>query len=238
MSKIYAIGDLHLSLDPRVKKPQDVFGDEWENYTEKLKENWNMIVKKEDYVIIAGDISWALLPDESLEDLKYISSLPGTKLIFKGNHDLWWPTQKKISDIFKDDKMIFMRNNSYSLNIDGKRIAIAGTRGWVCPGDRDFSEHDLKMYEREVLRLKMSLDDAKKTNPDILIGVLHFPPTNDKKQMSKFTEMMSEYGVYKCVYGHIHGKDNFKRGFQGTLNGVIYSLCSFDYLKGIPLEVL
>ncbi|MCQ2554803.1 MAG: metallophosphoesterase [Clostridia bacterium] len=237
MSRIFAIGDLHLSLNPEIDKPQDIFGGEWENYVEKLKKNWMDMVKDDDIVIICGDISWALLPEEALYDLRFIAELPGTKLIFKGNHDLWWSTNKKIKSIFSDDKMIFMKNDAYITEIDGKKIAIAGTRGWVCPGDREYDEHDEKMYRREIIRLKLSLDEAKKKNPDMIIGVLHYPPTNDKKQQSDFTRTMTEYGVKKCYYGHIHGKDNFKRGISGVLNGVEYFLVSFDYINGCPKEV-
>ena len=66
--KIFAISDLHLSL--MVEKPMDVFGGEWENYTEKIKENWQKTVSPEDIVLIAGDISWAMRFEEAKEDLK------------------------------------------------------------------------------------------------------------------------------------------------------------------------
>ena len=237
MSKIYAIGDLHLSLNPNIDKPQDVFGSEWENYVEKLKNNWETTVKDDDIVILAGDLSWALLPEEAVYDLRFIASLPGKKVIFKGNHDLWWPTQRKVKNIFEDENMFFIKNNSFETIIEDKKVVIAGTRGWVCPGDKDFTEHDRKMYERESIRLKMSLDDAKKKNPDILIGVLHYPPTNDKKQSSNFTEILSEYGVTKCVYGHIHGK-GIKSAFNGWCDGIEFKLVSADALSFNPFMVI
>lgn len=55
--RIFAIGDLHLSLDDRVEKPMDIFGGEWIGHTEKLYNSWAGMVKPEDMVIICGDIS-------------------------------------------------------------------------------------------------------------------------------------------------------------------------------------
>lgn len=70
-----------------------------------------------------------------------------------------------------------------------------------------------------------------------IIGVLHYPPTNDKHQASDFTRLMEEYGVKTCVYGHLHGKDVFPNGLKGIYNGVEYRLVSLDYLQAKPEEV-
>ena len=67
---IYIIGDLHLSFG--VDKPMDIFGNTWENHTEKIKKNWENTVKEEDTVFLAGDFSWAMNLQEALEDFKYI----------------------------------------------------------------------------------------------------------------------------------------------------------------------
>ncbi len=83
----------------------------------------------------------------------------------------------------------------------------------------------------------MSLDDAKRQGADEMLAVLHFPPTNDMHQNSEFTKLLESYGVKKCIYGHLHGKDNFRRGLQGVKNGVEYSLVSLDYLQAKPKEV-
>ena len=226
---IYAIGDLHLSFDERIEKPMDIFGERWVNHDIKLKENWLKTVKEDDYVILAGDISWGLRLDEALADFEWIHHLPGKKIITKGNHDLWWSSISKLNRLYDD--ITFLQNTTYIIE---DRIAICGTRGWICPGTDGFDSHDRKIYDREVLRLKLSLDEAKKKNPEYIIGVLHYPPTNDKFQPSEFTDLMAEYGVKKCVYGHLHGHDAFKNGFKGVLNGVNYSLVSLDYLDAMP----
>ena len=129
--------------------------------------------------------------------------------------------------------MNFMHNEAYLIG----DLAICGTRGWNCPGTEGFDEHDKKIYARELLRLRASLEDGKKKGAKEIIGVLHYPPTNDKHQVSGFTELMTEYGVKTCVYGHLHGKEQFNRGLQGVLNGVEYKLVSLDYLDARPMRL-
>ena len=233
--RLYAIGDLHLSFGEGVEKPMDIFGPLWEGHAEKLRANWEAIIQPEDTVIICGDISWGLKLEEAKADLDWVHELPGKKIFFKGNHDLWWQSIGKLNKLYDDGTMNFMQCNCYMLE---EKTAVCGARGWVCPGSDGFSEHDRKIYQREVARLKMSLDDAKKQGAEKIIGVLHFPPTNDKHQASGFTQLMSEYGVKTCVYGHLHGRDAFKNGIKSVYNGVQYRLVSLDYLDTRPEEVI
>ena len=233
--RLYAIGDLHLSFGEGVEKPMDIFGPVWEGHAEKLRANWEAIIQPEDTVIICGDISWGLKLEEAKADLDWVHELPGKKIFFKGNHDLWWQSIGKLNKLYDDGTMNFMQCNCYMLD---EKTAVCGARGWVCPGSDGFSEHDRKIYQREVARLKMSLDDAKKQGAEKIIGVLHFPPTNDKHQASGFTQLMSEYGVKTCVYGHLHGRDAFKNGIKSVYNGVQYRLVSLDYLDARPEEVI
>ena len=233
---IFAIGDLHLSFDERISKPMDIFGSRWENHAERLKQNWEENIGKDDTVLVCGDISWGLRLEEAMADFKWIESLPGRKIITKGNHDLWWGSIKRLNDI--SEKLRFLQNDA-ALIFDGdKNISICGTRGWICPGTDGFDEHDEKIFNRELIRLEMSLEDAKRHEPDVIIAMLHYPPCNDKFQPSEFTKMLSSYGVKTCIYGHLHGKDAFKNGFQGILNGVEYKLVSLDYIEANPIKIL
>lgn len=233
--RLYAIGDLHLSFGEGVEKPMDIFGPLWAGHAEKLRTNWEAIIQPEDTVIICGDISWGLKLEEAKADLDWVHELPGKKIFFKGNHDLWWQSIGKLNKLYDDGSMNFLQCNCYMLD---EKTAVCGARGWVCPGSDGFSEHDRKIYQREAARLKMSLDDAKKQGAEKIIGVLHFPPTNDKHQASDFTQLMSEYGVKTCVYGHLHGRDAFKNGIKSVYNGVQYRLVSLDYLDARPEEVI
>ena len=227
--KIFAIGDPHLSFDERIEKPMDVFGEGWKDHSTRLKERWESIVSPEDIVMIIGDISWGLRLDEAMADLTWIHELPGKKIITKGNHDLWWVSTNKLNTLFDD--VTFLQNHAYMVTPE---IAVCGTRGWICPGTVGFDDHDNKIYERELLRLRMSLDDAKEQGAEEIIACTHYPPMNDKFQTSGFTQLMTEYKVKQCLYGHLHGKEAFKNGFQGLLNGTRYRLVSLDDVKCEP----
>ena len=111
---IYVIGDLHLSFG--VNKPMNIFGDNWENHEEKIRTNWIKKVTDEDTVILPGDFSWAMKLEESIKDFEFLDSLPGKKLLSKGNHDYWWNSLKKMRKLLEDNKfqnIDFIYNNSY-----------------------------------------------------------------------------------------------------------------------------
>ena len=218
---IYIIADLHLSFN--TNKPMDIFGHNWQNYEEKIKQDWISKVKQEDLVILPGDFSWETYLEDTEEDFNFINNLPGKKILLKGNHDYWWTTVTKLNKLYDD--MRFLQNNFYECG----DYAICGTRGWTCPNDVKFDEDDEKIYKREAHRLKLSLDAAKKAKYDKIIVMTHYPPTNDKLEDSLFTEIYEQYNVEKVVYGHLHGKESFKMGLKGEQNGVDYILASCDY---------
>ena len=83
---LFAIADTHLSLG--TDKPMDIFKG-WSDYVERLEKNWRLLVKEDDTVVIAGDISWAMKLEECEKDFTFLENLPGKKIILKGNHDYW-----------------------------------------------------------------------------------------------------------------------------------------------------
>ena len=106
---LYAMADLHLSLS--TDKPMDVFGSAWENYVCRIKENWPLT--DDDTIVIPGDISWAMSFDELRADFDFLASLPGKKIISKGNHDYWWNTVKKLNEFAESyGNIFFLHNNS------------------------------------------------------------------------------------------------------------------------------
>ena len=107
---IYAIGDLHLSGDS--DKPMDIFGEHWVDHGDKIKASWLEKVKKDDAVLIPGDISWAMTLEKAMVDLEWIAHLPGTKYLIRGNHDYWWKSITKLNSLF--DSMNFIQNNSFT----------------------------------------------------------------------------------------------------------------------------
>lgn len=226
---LYAISDLHLALNG--DKPMDIFGQNWFMHHEKIKENWMKKINKEDTVLIAGDISWSMHMNESIDELNWINELPGRKILVKGNHDYWWTSITKLNSLFEN--MNFVQNNFFSY----ENYAICGTRGWTCPGGENYTEHDKKIYSREQNRLKLSLMQAEKAGYNKYIVMLHYPPTNDKFDDSAFTEIFKEFGVEKVIYGHLHGL-SLNKVLKGEREGIQYIITSCDYLNFDPLKIL
>ena len=118
---VFTISDLHLSLG--TDKPMEVFG--WDNYVNRIESNWKRLVKNEDTVVIPGDFSWALKLEESLEDFKFLNSLPGKKLLLKGNHDLWWSTVKKVNEFFVKNNIDANGRLSNGKSTENSRVILA-----------------------------------------------------------------------------------------------------------------
>lgn len=223
---IYAIGDLHLSGEP-ASKPMEIFGEHWAGHKEKIQQNWLATVQDEDYVIIAGDISWAMNLKEAAVDLEWLAALPGHKLLMRGNHDYWWTSLSKMRQQY-EGKFAFLQNSSINLELeDATKVAICGTRGWLLPSAEKFTAEDDKIYRRESIRMELGLQEAVKQKPDILIQALHYPPLFKEDEHTLFTEIMQKYGVQYCVFGHIHGENHITM-FEGQRDGISYKLVSCD----------
>ena len=230
---LYAISDLHLPIG--VDKPMDIFGSKWTNYVERLEKNWRSIVTDDDMVVIPGDISWAMYLEESIPDFAFIDSLPGKKVISKGNHDYWWTTMSKLNKFLAENKfesIEFMQNNAVMY----KNIAICGTRGWSYLGNGETSEEDKKIYERELGRLELSIKDARKYNPERIIVFFHFPPINTDLRETGFSKILKDNGIDLCLYGHLHNaiRQNIVEGEQ---DGIKYMLVSCDYRDFMPAKL-
>lgn len=226
---IYTISDLHLSK--AVNKPMDVFGPLWEDYENRILQGFEMLTD-DDITVIPGDISWGMSLSESLPDFKFIDALPGKKIISKGNHDYWWETATKIKRFFAENDITtidLLHNNAYRVG----NTAICGTRGWFYEEENGNSR---KIYDREIGRLRMSLEEGKKLGADELMCFLHYPPICNGYECEEITDMLSLYGVSKCFYGHLHGYGH-KSAFCGMHKNVDYILVSADYLSFKPFFV-
>jgi predicted phosphohydrolase len=227
--RIFAISDLHLNGNR--DKPMSIFGEYWLNHTSKLITNWNNKVSKKDMVLIPGDISWAMKWEEVLGDLELLHNLPGKKIFVRGNHDYWWQKISRLNSLYND--MFFILNKAYMCD----EIAVCGTRGWICPGKDGFTANDSKIYHRELLRLKLSLDDAMNNHAKEIIVMLHYPPTNEGAFSSAFTELFEQYPVSYVIYGHLHDKHAWGKNIKGKVGNIIYRLVSADYLEFMPIEI-
>lgn len=224
---LYAIGDLHLSFG--ASKPMDIFPG-WNNHVERLTENWKKLVRPEDTVVLVGDTSWAMRLEDTREDFKFIQQLPGQKLILKGNHDYWWTTTNKMNKYLERegfDTLHILHNNSYL--VEG--YAICGTRGWLFD---EGEPQDEKVMRREVGRLQMSLDAAGEGEKLVF---LHYPPLSLNAQAPEMLQLLHQYGVRRCFYGHLHGH-SIRFAVQGEVDDVRYKLISADGIGFCPYRIV
>lgn len=226
---LYAISDLHLSMSG--DKPMDVFSDVWKDHHVRIEANWRSKVRETDTVLLGGDLSWSMSIKSGQEELDFIAALPGRKIIIKGNHDYWWSSITQLNRMY--DNMDFIQNNFFAY----EDIAICGSRGWVIPGSALFKPEDEKIYKRELIRMRLSLDAAKKSGFKRIIAMIHYPPVNETFEDSGFTALFEEYAVEKVIYGHLHGQ-SLRRVMTGMRGGVEYILTSVDYIDFDPVKIL
>ncbi len=224
---LFTISDLHLSLAG--DKSMEVFHG-WDNYVDRIKNNWCKIVTESDSVIIPGDVSWELKLETATKDFEFIDKLPGKKYIFKGNHDLWWNSMKKMNEFLSDNNFtsISFLNNSAAL-ID--EISVCGTRGWLI----EESGTDSKLINREAMRLRASLEEGKKLGGELIV-FLHYPPITESQQCTELIDVLHQYNVAKVYYGHLHGGSTLA-AINGVVDGINYRLVSADRVDFTPVLV-
>ena len=216
---VFAISDLHL---PARMKPMEVFGEHWKNHFDRIRADWTARVLAEDVVLLPGDLSWAMRLEEAQEDLESISVLPGTKLLIRGNHDYWWNSIGRVRRALQED-VYALQNDSVLL----KGRLYAGSRGWIIPGP-EASQEDIRIYQRERLRLEMSLKHARARDAGAPITVMmHYPPMTEDQP--GFSDILEAFGVADCVYGHLHGAGLYG-AVRGERRGVRYHQVSCDGL--------
>lgn len=225
---VYAISDLHMSMGD---KPMDIFGSNWENHTERIFEDWRSRVNDEDIVLLPGDFSWAMYLEEAGGHIADVGALPGRKILLKGNHDYWWSAIGKVRAALPEG-MYALQNDAVEL--DG--FVFAGTRGWLLPG-QETDAQDRKIFERELIRMRMSLEKARRVSPDgRLIVMTHFPPATAAMTDTPVTELLDEYGPENVVYGHLHGQST-KAAYSGNRGVSRYDLVSCDALDFKLLKI-
>ena len=223
---IYAIGDLHFPGGQ--EKPMNVFGSHWEDHVSRIITQWRHIVSPDDLVLVPGDISWAMHFEQAKEDLSIVADLPGEKILLRGNHDYWWSSVSKLR-AWLPEGMYALQNDS----IVWRDTVICGTRGWNFPSAQNpLDETDTKIFNREVIRLELSLQQAKGTGLPIL-AMLHYPPLLKDILHTAFTDLLEQYQVAVCCYGHLHDT-GIANGFQGIHNGTAYHLVSCDSIAFTP----
>ena len=231
---LYAIGDLHLSFQTEPPVPMQTMGRIWIDHERILRDNWLRTIRPEDTVVLVGDHSWGRKLDQCEKDFAYIESLPGRKILVRGNHDMFWDAGKtgKLNNAFRG-RLSFLQNNFESYGT----YALVGTKGYTYEG-KDTPQHARMLVERELERLKISFEAACAAGYSRFIMFLHYPPTNLQERSSGFTKMAEYYGAEQVVYVHCHGEARFHDSLLGVRKGIRYSLVSGDYLRWQPCKIL
>jgi len=227
---VFSISDLHLGF--AVNKPMDIFGSVWKNHSSKIESNWKQAVGSKDIVLVPGDISWGMNFAEAEDDLLFLNSLPGRKFISRGNHDYWWSSLNKVKQLVGNSIVPLQRNA-----INCGDFILAASKGWNTPLWDGFKPSiDLKLYRRELERMKLTLERAAelKEPEQKLVYMMHFPPVVEGEP-SKFAELLSRAEVSLCLYGHLHEK--WSASVNMDYGGVRYRIVSADYLNFEPLDI-
>ncbi len=237
---LYVIADLHLSSDR--SKSMEVFGARWKDHMEKLRNGWNSVVTPEDTVVLPGDISWSLRLEDSVDDFRYLHELNGIKLIGKGNHDFWFSTNSKVTSFWNAhgfDSLHILYNNAYLTD----RCVVCGTRGWFTEESQQNTKDEVdyaKIVNREVIRLRMSLGEAVRLRDADgrglqIIPFLHFPPVWGNFICREIVDVLHEFEVSTCYFGHIHGA--YYAPPKTRFEEIDFVICAADYLHFTPLRV-
>ncbi len=222
---IFAIADTHLSFS--CEKPMDIFHG-WSDYVSRIEGNWRNLVTEDDTVVIPGDISWAMSLKEAEADFRFINSLPGKKIILKGNHDYWWTTKRKMDSFLSEkgfDSISILHNNAFRVG----DYTLCGTRGWFFDAEKSA---DMKVLLREASRLERSIEEGEKLGGEIIV-FLHYPPVMQTGKCEEIFEVLKKHNIKRCYYGHLHGEST-KRSVSETVDGVKLSLISADFLSFCP----
>ena len=233
---VFVIADLHLATADS-QKSMEVFGKRWKNYIQKMRDNWQRVVSDADTVIIPGDISWGLATSDALDDLLWLESLPGNKIVMKGNHDFWWSTASKLNKFFEENdiKTIKLLNNNA---LEVENYIVAGSRGWFTDRSMQNVEEDVdydKIVNREAIRLRMSLNEAVALRGDTdreIVVFLHFPPVWGEFVCSPIIDLLKEYNIKRCFFGHVHGVYSCPDAFE--FENVKFYMISADFLDFLP----
>ena len=173
-------------------------------------------------VLLPGDLTWAMRLEDAMEDIARVGGLPGRKLILRGNHDYWWSAIGRVRRALPEG-MYALQNDS--LELDG--VLYAGSRGWTLPPYAQ-DEDDKRIYERERLRLEMSLKHARSRSKGApLVVMTHYPPLTEACE--GVSDLLEAYGACACIYGHLHGAA-LSGAFRGVRNGITTTRPSCDGL--------
>ena len=161
----------------------------------------------------------------------------GTAQTIVDLYEQWLITEFDLSKISKEtglDEVLSMCIDYF----ETENYILCGSRGWFTDRSMQTASQNVdysKIINREIIRLKMSLEAAKtlknQSNKEIL-AFLHFPPVWSDFRCDEIINLLSEYGIKRCYFGHIHGVYTVPSTFVDS--GISFCMISADFLDFIP----
>lgn len=94
MTNVFLWSDTHI----KHKKVAELRGfDSMEDHDEFIRDSWKNRVRKNDQVILLGDLSMGSVTDT----IEFFKELPGTKDLIPGNHDAVHPMHRRSHSVFR-----------------------------------------------------------------------------------------------------------------------------------------
>jgi len=205
MIRIAAVGDLHFDRKS----------------SGRLRAHFQEIHHHADLFLLAGDLTQTGHPEEIQVLADELSHVQVPVIAVLGNHDYHLDKVEEITKILESKGVIVLEKSSTVLEINNKRVGIAGAKGFgggfVGACGSDFGEKEMKDFMRH------SKDEAKKLEAlikeieaEYKIVLLHYSPTTqtltgEKKEIYPFLGCYFlaeaiDYGKADIAFhGHAHG---------------------------------
>ena len=129
---------------------------------------------------------------------------------------------------------------SFLQRLPGQKLLLKGNHDYwwttVKKMERFLQENgfDEKVMNRELGRLRASLEAAPVGAERV--AFLHYPPVYPNANAQQVIDLLKEYNVKRCFYGHLHG-NAIRFAVQGMVDGIEYRLISADALAFCPYKI-
>lgn len=232
--RIWAISDLHLSFARLETHDRAQFGGRWKEHAAQIEAHWREVVAPEDLVLIPGDFSMARNHREAQADLRWLERLPGAKVLSPGNHDRWFNKAEKVRPLLRSSQSA----------VDGDAIETAsaivcGARSAEVP-PMDANAAVSSAAHVALKRLEQALEHAQTIRdgrPLPILALWHYPPFDRHLRAGPWVECLERHQVAACVYGHLHGINQWRTAPQGVIRGVRYACVAADAIGFRPLRI-
>lgn len=228
---VWGISDLHLSFARPERRER--YAARWRDHAEKIAREWRAVVRRDDLVLLPGDLSMARNHRDLQPDLDWLARLPGTKVLSAGNHDAWFNKVEAIRPMLRRSQLA-VRGDAVAVG----GVVVCGARGEPVPPD-DPTPEQQATQDRELAALDRALEQAaalRQANEPLYV-LWHYPPFDDRRRPSPCVERFEAAGVTACVYGHLHAESQWSLAVQGEVRGVRYHCVAADAIGFRPLRI-